>query len=119
MYKHQQLDVWQESRRFVVRIYELTRAFPQDERFGLTSQLRRAAVSIPSNIAEGAGRGTKRYLTQFVGMAAGSASEVETQLQIARDLGLGNADDIDAAIPEVQRIRKMLWGLKEHYENQK
>jgi len=118
MYKHQQLDVWQESRRFVVRIYGLTRSFPSDERFGLTAQLRRASVSIPSNIAEGAGRGSKRYFAQFVGIATGSASEVETQLLIARDLELGNTDEIDSAIVEIRRIRKMLWGLREHYVNQ-
>jgi four helix bundle protein len=98
MYKHQQLDVWQESRRFVVRIYELTQAFPPDERFGLTTQLRRAAVSIPSNIAEGAGRAGDRSFAHFVRIAVGSASEIEAQLQIAEDLGFGDEDDIETAI---------------------
>ncbi|MEN8115235.1 MAG: four helix bundle protein [Actinomycetota bacterium] len=115
MYKHQRLDVWQESRRFVVRVYELTRAFPKEERFGFTSQLRRAAVSIPSNVAEGAGRGTERSFAHFVRIAAGSASEVETQLLIARDLELASAEELDEAVSDVQRIRKMLWSLGEHY----
>ena len=115
MHNHQQLDVWKEGRSFVTHIYSLTRAFPPDERFGLTSQLRRAAVSIPSNIAEGAGRGGDRSFAQFLRIAAGSASETETQLQIARDLDYGSITSIDAAIQEVRRIRKMLWRLQEYY----
>lgn len=117
VHDHQQLDVWQESRRFVANIYSLTRAFPSDEHFGLTSQLRRAAVSIPSNIAEGAGRGGDRSFAQFLRIAAGSASEAETQLQIAGDLDFGATGAIDAAIGEVRRIRRMLWGLEQHYSN--
>ncbi|MEA2024952.1 MAG: four helix bundle protein [Actinomycetota bacterium] len=117
MHNHQQLDVWQESRRFVAHVYSLTRAFPSDERFGLASQLRRASVSIPSNIAEGAGRGGDRSFAQFLRIASGSASETETQLQIARDLDFGATVVIDAAIGDVRRIRKMLWGLEQHYSN--
>ncbi len=116
MHDHQQLRAWQESRRFVVLIYDLTRRFPDDERFGLTAQLRRAAVSIPSNIAEGAGRsGSGRSFSQFLRIASGSASEVETQLQIAQDLNFPDPDGLSAALSQVQGIRRMLWGLEKHH----
>ncbi|MEA2010261.1 MAG: four helix bundle protein [Actinomycetota bacterium] len=115
MHDYRQLDVWKESRIFVTHVYALTRPFPSDERFGLTSQLRRAAVSIPSNIAEGAGRAGDRSFAHFLRIAIGSASEVEAQLQIAKDLCFGSGDDLETAISEVQRIRRMLWSLREHY----
>ncbi|MFV9672768.1 MAG: four helix bundle protein [Acidimicrobiia bacterium] len=99
----------------MARVYSVTRAFPADERFGLTSQLRRAAVSIPSNIAEGAGRGGDRSFVQFLGIAAESASEAETQLQLAADLGFGESAAVETAVEEARRIRKMLWGLQEYY----
>ena len=96
-------------------VYDLTRRFPDDERFGLTAQLRRAAVSIPSNIAEGAGRsGTGRAFSQFLRIASGSASEVETQLQIAQDLQLAEPSELLEALDQVQDIRRMLWGLEQY-----
>jgi len=109
--------VWQESRRFVAHVYSATETFPTDERFGLTAQLRRAAVSIPSTIAEGAGRGGDRSFAHYLRIAAGSASETETQLQIAGDLDFGEAATLETAIEEVLRICKMLWGLQEYYRN--
>lgn len=82
------LRVWQAGVRFVVQIYRVTRTFPPDERFGLTSQLRRAAISLPANIAEGHGRISSGEWIQFLGIARGSAYEIETQLVIAHELGL-------------------------------
>ncbi|WP_353251600.1 four helix bundle protein [Salinisphaera sp. PC39] len=92
MRRHHDLDVWRESRRLVKRVYLLTATFPADERFGLTAQIRRAAVSIPSNIAEGAARSTRRDFANFVRIARGSLSELETQILLARDLGLCSPD---------------------------
>jgi four helix bundle protein len=88
-------------------VYRLTKAFPSDERFGLTNQLRRASVSIPSNIAEGKGRLTSGEVMHFFGMARGSAMEVQTQLEIAEMLGEGNPREIleaDAIAAEIIRI---------------
>jgi four helix bundle protein len=119
MHDHQQLRVWAENRDLVSRIYHLTRNFPHDERFGLTAQLRRTANSIPSNIAEGAGRrGTGRSFGQFLRIAAGSASEAETQLQLALDLGFVGAETVEPHFCQVRSIRKMLWGLESHYSRQ-
>ena len=81
---HEQLIVWQKSMDLVDRVYTLTRAFPDSERFGLSQQMRRAAVSIPSNIAEGRVRSTTKDFIHFLHMASGSCAELETQLNIAR-----------------------------------
>lgn len=82
-----ELVVWQRSVELTLAVYELTKTFPKDEMFGLSSQLRRAAVSIPSNVAEGQGRGSRGEFLQFLGIARGSVFEVQTQLLIARRLG--------------------------------
>ena len=110
MHDHRQLRVWQTSRGLALNIYRLTQAFPSSERFGLTAQMRRSAISIPSNIAEGAGRGGAAF-RQFLRYAAGSASELETQLDIAHELGLGAESKVRAALVETDTIRRMLWGL--------
>lgn len=106
---HKQLDVWQSSMQFVSALYVLTKQFPSDERFGLTNQIQRASVSIPSNIAEGSARHSNKEYIQFLYIALGSAAEVETQLLIARDLGY--ADSIDNLYNEIQSIKRMLLGL--------
>ena len=83
---HKDLDVWKKSMDLVVLIYDLTSKFPSDERFGLTSQMRRAAVSIPSNIAEGAARKSNKEFLQFLSIALGSLSELETQYILSKRL---------------------------------
>ena len=93
MRNHKDLIVWQKSMALVRRLYEVTRAFPQEELFGLTSQMRRAAVSIPSNIAEGYGRIYDKERINFLSIVLGSASELETQLIISNDLGFMNEAD--------------------------
>lgn len=95
MRNHKDLIVWQKSMALVRRLYEVTRAFPQEELFGLTSQMRRAAVSIPSNIAEGYGRIYDKERINFLSIALGSVSELETQLIISNDLGF--MDEADGA----------------------
>jgi four helix bundle protein len=93
--RHYGLDVWKDAMRLVSRVYRVTQAFPEAERHGLTQQVRRAAVSVPSNIAEGAARGTRRELIRFLCIARGSLSELDTQLWIAHDLGYLKFDQGD------------------------
>jgi four helix bundle protein len=94
---------------FVTALYELTQQFPSDERFGLTNQIRRACVSIPSNIAEGSARHSNKEFIQFLYMALGPASEVETQLLIAKNLHYVHS--IDPLYNDLQSIKRMLLGL--------
>jgi len=101
------LIVWHRSTQLCVAIYELTRSFPKEETFGLSSQLRRAAVSISSNIAEGSGRQSSGEFVQFLGMARGSNLEVQTQLYIAGQLGPGTPEKLvqcDALSVEVAKM---------------
>ena len=106
---HKDLKVWQESMTLVVAVYKATEDFPKHEIYGLTSQIRRAAVSIPSNIAEGAGRRGNKEFIRFLYIALGSLSEVETQLEIAFRLNyLESIEDINKSI---YFIRKMLANL--------
>lgn len=90
---HKDLKVWQEAMGLVEDVYKLTAKFPKDEMFGLTSQLKRASISIPSNIAEGAGRRGKKEFQRFLYIALGSLSEVDTQLEIAIRLSFWKKDD--------------------------
>ena len=110
---HERLDVWRDSMNLVETIYRLTGTFPHDERFGLTSQLCRAAVSIPSNIAEGAARRSTPEYLHFLSIARGSLSEASTQLQIARRLGyidvIKEADElIDKTFARLTALMKTL-----------
>jgi four helix bundle protein len=114
-----ELVVWQRAMQLTVAIYRLTRDFPREEQFGLTSQIRRSAISVPSNIAEGQGRISPSEFRQFLGMARGSNCEVETQLEIARSLEFGNPKLIDEAESLSTEVRKMLFGLLNSLETQK
>ena len=106
---HKDLDVWQVSMELVKDIYFLTKNFPSDEKFGLINQLRRGAVSIPSNIAEGASRQSSKETIQFLYVALGSLSEVETQVEIARNLDYIN--EIGSVLGKILRVRMMLLGM--------
>ncbi len=98
--------MWQKAMGLARAVYLATRTFPAEERFGLTNQLRRAAVSVPSNIAEGRGRLTKSEFLHFLGIARGSVLEVETQLELALDLGYGEAKElIDTQALAVEWVR--------------
>jgi len=110
------LEVWRKSIEWVEQIYMVSKNFPTDERFGLVSQVRRAAVSVPSNIAEGAARtGTGEYL-QSLSVASGSLAEVETQLIIANRLKLLPPETCEALLRDSEEISKMLGGLKRSLE---
>ncbi len=102
------LHVWKRAIQMTVTVYRLTATFPRDEQFGLTSQLRRASVSVASNIAEGYGRNSRGEYKHFLGMARGSNSEVETQLVISEELGLGGAGLLITAAQLNEEVGKML-----------
>lgn len=111
MRDYRSLDVWKRARELVVRVYQLTESFPSEERFGLTSQMRRAAISIPSNIAEGAGRATRPDYTRFLSMAGGSLNELECHLEISSDLGFGDRSESERIRTEVAEVRAMITSL--------
>jgi len=108
---HKDLDVWKEAMTLAKEIYRLTANFPKEETYGLVSQIRRAAVSIPSNIAEGAARNSSKEFIQFLYVSLGSLAELETQLLLSRELGFLKNDGTNGSI---ERIRKMLLGLIKH-----
>lgn len=111
MRTHKDLDAWKLSIEFVTEVYKITRAFPKEELFGLSIQLRRAAVSIPSNIAEGAARQTTKEFIQFLHVALGSQQEVDTQLLVAKNLGFIGIKEYEELIVRIDKIGKMLNGL--------
>jgi four helix bundle protein len=106
-----QLSVWEKSHRLALEIYAVTACFSRDELYGLTSQIRRAAVSIPSNIAEGCGRDGEAELARFLRIALGSASELEYQIILARDLSYLEALAYERLSAEVVEVKRMLGGL--------
>ena len=106
---HKELDAWKRSIDFVVQVYKLTKTFPEGEFYGLTNQLRRASVSIASNIAEGTGRNSPKEFIYFLYLSLGSLSEVETQLVIGRKLEY--FQDLDYYLSQLITIRKPLTGL--------
>ena len=108
---YRDLMVWQKSILWVTEIYRITKSFPVDERFGLTSQLRRAAVSVPSNIAEGQARLSAPDFRKFLGQARGAFGEVETQLEIAAELGYLNATKAKELVERTSEVGRMLNGL--------
>lgn len=105
---HKDLDVWNNSMEFVENIYLLTEKMPKDEKFGLVSQIRRSAISIPSNIAEGAARNSHKEFIQYLYISLGSLAEVETYLLIAQRL---NITEETSLLDDLDSIRKMLLGL--------
>jgi four helix bundle protein len=106
------LVVWQKGIALAKAIYQLTSRFPAEEEFGLVSQMRRAAVSIPSNIAEGQARHTTGEFIQFISYAEGSVAELETQLILSFELAFAKADDVKASFVLLDEIRHMLNGLR-------
>ena len=108
---YRDLVAWQKAMELVTEIYTATRCFPSDERFGLTSQMRRAAVSIPSNIAEGHGRQSQGEFRQFVGNARGSLTELETHIQIALNLQLLEAPVAEPLLAQASEVGRILNGL--------
>lgn len=112
MQRYRDLDVWKRSHALVVRIYQLTKSFPDEERFGLTSQLRRAAVSVPANIAEGSKRKTNQDFARFLNIAEGSLSEADYLLLCSKDLGYLPDLALEPIAKEVDEISRMLYRLR-------
>jgi four helix bundle protein len=111
MAAHSDLKVWQLSMDLVETIYVLTARFPREEMYGLTQQMRRAAVSIPSNIAEGYGREQPGYIVQFLRVAMGSARELETQIKLANRLAFATPGEAERARDQCEQVGKMLRSL--------
>ena len=112
MKTHMDLDVWKRSMDFVEEVYKVSAQFPKEEMYGLTSQIRRAAISIPSNIAEGASRQSAKEFVQFLYISLGSLSEVETQLMLSQRLYM--TENIQPILQMAITIKKMLNGLINH-----
>ena len=108
---YRDLEVWKLSIDFVKKVYQVTHNFPDSEKFGLINQIRRAAVSIPSNIAEGQGRNSTKEFKQFLAISLGSLAEPETQLIIAKEIEYLTQNGLDALLSPLDRIRKMIKGL--------
>src|SRR5690606_16216856 len=108
---HKDLEVWKKAIVLVSDIYRITKSFPKEEVYGITSQIRRSAVSIPSNIAEGAARQTTREFIQFLYIASGSCAELDTQLIIGMNLGYIKENQYNEIIKNVEEIGKMISGL--------
>jgi four helix bundle protein len=115
---HRDLEAWQLGMRFVKAAYLATRTFPDEERYGLTSQLRRASVSVPSNLAEGYGRKSYRELHRFVGNSIGSVLEAETQVELARDLALLDTRIAGDLLRQTEHLVRVLNGLRNWTQKQ-
>jgi len=113
----EELEVWQRARKFVLKIYNLTKSFPKDELYGLTSQIRRAAVSIGSNISEGFDRRSDKEFSNFLAIARGSIAEVQNDLYIALDLKYISEDEFNATYGETKKIAKQINGLMTYLKN--
>jgi four helix bundle protein len=111
---HKKLDVWKESVSLATEIYKMTEMFPKEEIYGLTSQMRRAVVSVSSNIAEGAARHSNKEFAQFLNVSGGSLSELDTQLEIALNLGYLSKDTKQDIDEQISGISAKLAGLIKH-----
>ena len=116
MHNYKQLTVWQNSVELCVLIYQITKEFPVEEKFGLTSQIRRAAISVASNIAEGAGRNSDGEFVQFLGIAAGSLNELETQIIIANQLDFITENIENNITQKIAEVQNKLFKLKTSYK---
>jgi four helix bundle protein len=117
MVDFKELDVWKETKKLAVYIYNITLNFPKSEQFGLTNQIRRAAISIPSNVAEGTGRKTDKDTLHFLYISRGSLFELETQLDIAQELGfLSESEYTEILMPQTVKCRQLLNGYIRYFE---
>jgi four helix bundle protein len=108
---YRDLDIWQRSMQLAQRIYQVTQSFPNEERFGLTNQLRRASVSVPSNLAEGHARFGPGDFSRFISIAMGSVAEIETQILLSTELGYVRAELSRELMTDLETVGKMLRGL--------
>ena len=118
MRNFRELQIWKRSLTLVDNVYEQTNGMPKDERFGLTSQIRRSAVSIPSNIAEGCSRGTEKEFSRYLEISLGSSFELETQLLIACRRGMLEEKMVDPIFDELNQIQRMINSLRSKLRSQ-
>ena len=111
-HRFKDLEMWKQSRTLCTEIYLISAAFPENEKFGMTNQLRRASVSIPSNIAEGSSRSSNKEFSRFLDFSLGSAYEVETQLLISSDLKFISSEQLQQILPKLNNIIKMILSFK-------
>lgn len=111
MHKVSELKVWTKAIELTKGVYKLAKELPKDERFGLISQIKRSSVSVPSNIAEGAGRNSKKEFSHFLGIANGSAYELQTQLILIKELNLIEEHKVKPLLERVEEIQKMNYGF--------
>jgi four helix bundle protein len=118
MRNYRDLQVWNKAHKLTLELYRVSQGFPREEIYGITSQLRRAAVSIGANLAEGCGRRTSTELARFVRIAMGSASELDYHLLLSSDLGFINNEDFKRTASELTEVRKMLTSFLSSVEGQ-
>ncbi|MEF3694789.1 MAG: four helix bundle protein [Candidatus Cloacimonadota bacterium] len=118
MNNHKDLKVWRQGIELTKLVYQLTLAFPESEKYGLVGQMRRAALSIPSNISEGAARHSKKEFAQFLYIAMGSCAELDTQMIVCEELGFITSEPAKAATKQIEEIKRMIQGLI-NYNNTK
>ena len=111
MQDYRSLKVWKKAHQLVLNVYKTTGGFPREELFGLVSQIQRAAVSIPTNIDEGSGRGSKADFSRFLQISFGSASELEYEFKLSKDLGYKSENSFREIVLLVEEVKKMLGGL--------
>ena len=117
--EYRDLDVWMEARKLVSSLYRLTKSFPKDEQYGLTSQMRRCSISISSNIAEGCGRRTSSDTIQFLHIARGSLYELETQLFLSLDQSYIDEKEMESQLNQIVLCKKLLNGFINYHKNNK
>ncbi|MBZ0301988.1 MAG: four helix bundle protein [Anaerolineae bacterium] len=113
------LMVWEKAHRLTLDIYQMTATFPKEKLYGLTSQVKRAAASVPANIAEGSGRGSNPELFRFLRIATGSAYELEYHILLAHDLNLLTEENYERLNSQVMEVKRMLTGLIQHLETKR
>lgn len=118
MHNLKELKIWNKAIDLTVEVYKATASFPKEEVYGLTSQIRRSAVSVPSNISEGAGRNSNKEFNHFLGIANGSSYELQTQLIISNKLNLISDEILQALLKEIEEIQKMTYKFQNTLTNQ-
>lgn len=111
MHNYKKLEFWKKSHQITLEVYQLSKHFPVEERYNLTSQIRRSALSVPSNIAEGSGMKDTKHFIKYLNIARGSAFELEYQLLLAKDLQYINESIYKQSVAQVQEIQKMIYGF--------
>lgn len=117
MHKYKELTVWQKAVDLAVEMYQIAGELPKEEQYGLVSQIKRCAASVPSNIAEGAGRNTNGEFGHFLGISNGSSCELETQLIIANKLGYIKNEVLDSAVKKINEVQNMTFKLQQTIKN--